>query len=748
MAGNITKPIILKALPAIPLTGAGTEADPYLIKSAADWNALAEFMTQTSNSLEGEFVAITNDIDFTDTKFVSIASDGTTYLNGTLDGKGHTISGISFTTAATFEGAIGTIGTTGVVKNLTLAGNITSAQVSTGGFSGKLYGSIENCVNAINITSNKATVGGFAATMYENAMVTDCVNKGNLTGASSVGGIAGTFDSASKVTLTRCGNEGSIKGNAASSYIGGIVGTAMPSTITDCWNSGTVTVTTPASQGYAAGLIGYASAYLNSPAYEITGCKNSGDITAKTYVAGIIANVHATANYAKLNITDCQNSGKITAACTANTTNSANAGITTMIPAGSVIRNCHNTGDIIVGVNINSAGIVGFVRPTATAAAPVKITGCSNSGKVEGKNYYAAGIIANTAAYTYVDSCYNTGDISIVGAANVSYGAGGITGALTNVNASVTNCWNTGNVSATNRAGGIVGMNAQKAVITNCWNGGNISATSTTQGTTTSSGYGIGGVAGQGSSIITNCYNYGTVTGASRVGGVVGAPTKNNTQLIGCYNAGRIEAPVDTCGNLVGVKLEGNGSIWNTSNAITDCYYVTDFGKFANSGSLGTAVTMAELAKTNLGAEWTIPAEYSLPVLTTFADDKAAQLYSAAVILAEGNTFDDVTTGFNLGTPAGVQWTSSVDALTIDGNKASFNSPYTGDITLTATLGDLTRTVTIKANFVTTGIDSINADDDTEAEYYNLQGVRVANPVAGQIYIVRRGNTATKELYR
>ena len=47
----------------------------------------------------------------------------------------------------------------------------------------------------------------------------------------------------------------------------------------------------------------------------------------------------------------------------------------------------------------------------------------------------------------------------------------------------------------------------------------------------------------------------------------------------------------------------------------------------------------------------------------------------------------------------------------------------------------------------TNAIDSIVADDAAEAEYYNLQGVRVAAPESG-LYIVRRGNKVTKELVK
>ena len=35
-----------------------------------------------------------------------------------------------------------------------------------------------------------------------------------------------------------------------------------------------------------------------------------------------------------------------------------------------------------------------------------------------------------------------------------------------------------------------------------------------------------------------------------------------------------------------------------------------------------------------------------------------------------------------------------------------------------------------------TGVESIDVDANAPAVYYNLNGVRVANPVKGQIYVV------------
>lgn len=52
-------------------------------------------------------------------------------------------------------------------------------------------------------------------------------------------------------------------------------------------------------------------------------------------------------------------------------------------------------------------------------------------------------------------------------------------------------------------------------------------------------------------------------------------------------------------------------------------------------------------------------------------------------------------------------------------------------------------TVTYLDDGVTTGVDAIDTDTNAPKEYYNLQGVSVANPEKG-LYIVRQGNKVSK----
>ncbi len=47
-------------------------------------------------------------------------------------------------------------------------------------------------------------------------------------------------------------------------------------------------------------------------------------------------------------------------------------------------------------------------------------------------------------------------------------------------------------------------------------------------------------------------------------------------------------------------------------------------------------------------------------------------------------------------------------------------------------------------DIITTGIEDVTVEVEGEAEYYNLQGLRVAQPEAGQLYIKRQGGKAVK----
>ncbi len=78
------------------------------------------------------------------------------------------------------------------------------------------------------------------------------------------------------------------------------------------------------------------------------------------------------------------------------------------------------------------------------------------------------------------------------------------------------------------------------------------------------------------------------------------------------------------------------------------------------------------------------------------------------------------------------------------GKDASLKLPA-GTYKFEVTFTDYLVTITVSE---WSGVSNIAADAAADAEYYTLQGVRVAAPAAGNVYVVRRGNTVTKQYIR
>jgi hypothetical protein len=136
--------------------------------------------------------------------------------------------------------------------------------------------------------------------------------------------------------------------------------------------------------------------------------------------------------------------------------------------------------------------------------------------------------------------------------------AGGIAGRSYNSN--ISNCYNTGDISASASAGGIAG-NSSSSDISNCYNTGDISASASAGGITGDSFY----------SSISNCYNTGNIFASDHAGGIAGSAFGN---ISNCYNTGDISASASApdyadalAGGIVGVNL---------SNSISNCYNMGD----------------------------------------------------------------------------------------------------------------------------------------------------------------------------
>jgi|GEM_PF-1368057 len=260
----------------------------------------------------------------------------------------------------------------------------------------------------------------------------------SITGAGKVG----LFGVVNGATIENVTISGTVKTSA--NYAAGLVAFVDTSaTIRNCTNSCTVSMTTTSGTATGvAGIVGYAdNAKLTQ--LIVSGCTNTGAITAYRNMGGIAGYTNPLAAGTVL-IEKCTNTGAVTATCTGNSS---------------------NTGGILGVINANKG--------------TVTITKCYNRGAVKGY-YYLGGIIGHfagadtsmTSAKYQVTECWNAGAITSTRAKPDRAHTGGIIGHIHKVGL-ITDCLNTGVVTGKYESiGGLFGDSAANSYVgaVNCLN--------------------------------------------------------------------------------------------------------------------------------------------------------------------------------------------------------------------------------------------------------------------------------------
>lgn len=175
---------------------AGTEDDPYPIRSVDDWDILC--YVNENISLQGKCFRLETDL----TVCTSLGRYGTAEADrhpfeGFLDGNDKKI-GICTGEGGDHRGLIGYAGKNAVIRNLTVRGSVTGS----------------------------ASVGGIVG-YAENCRLLGCIGYAEVSGNDGVGGIVGC--AAGGVELVNCVNFGAV--SSAQSGVGGIVGKATGGTV-------------------------------------------------------------------------------------------------------------------------------------------------------------------------------------------------------------------------------------------------------------------------------------------------------------------------------------------------------------------------------------------------------------------------------------------------------------------------------------------------------------------------------------
>lgn len=698
--GKYTIEASLFATPKLLANGSGLKNDPWIINNAADWNTLAIYSEENHAPFFGEYFALGADIDFADVGLVVWCGDDQTYFEGSLDGRKHTIKNASFQStdnkAGSGKGLFGYVGANAEIFDFTVDKSCSiDGYQRVGMIAGISSGKIHDIVNYGNVTANSMTaVGGIVGYGEEGAQVYNCENHGAVTALknNAAGGIIGNYE-ADRVLIHHNVNRGKVM---AKGSCGGIIGSTKGNPGYDNVNYGEVESTTT----NAGGIIGYLWTQKDE-CITVLNCKNYGDVKAATTSAGgIVAQL-----FRQQRVENCENHGNVTAG-----TNEAGGIVGTAADYAHELVNVTNYGAVKGAANVG--GIIGNSK--STLKNPATLRGARNYGDVTGTKNDVGGIFGIMRGFTVEDS------------------------------------FNAGNVSGTYEVGGIAGYayyDIGGNHIRRCFNVGAVSST----GTSATTAWKIGGIIGYGPAEITDCFNVGDISGYANVAGIVGLPYKGKsetelgTQVVNCYNVGRVECLDDTKANTCG-QIHGDAATAVTLVKYSNCYYDLQMAGMGGAARADNAdargLKTSEMFTAALGEAFAAH-DKGYPMLKGFENEPVAHLAAAAVVLADEDHADNVSHAFTVTMPGNVTWGGSVFTVDADGKTAWNNATPGNRHLLTATSGDFSRNVALNLA-VASGIGVIDADNCTDdAEFFDINGLRVIKPSNG-IFIMRKNGKSSK----
>ncbi len=247
----------------------------FTLSTEEELAGVAKLVKDGTTTFEGVTITLSRDMDLA--KYVwpgiGIYKDDTKSFQGTFDGAGKTISGVTFAddsngvaaSEANNYRALFNYIDNATITDLTVAGNVWETAPASTEYGGALIvghaknSTIQKCVAAgtVNGTHNVAGV----VVRVQDSTIVNCTNKADLTGSySKMGGIAALVqDSETSVLFDGCVNEGDITSTArGEDGVGGIVGwVGYPNTknitVQNCENKGEITTTGAATAGQIAG---------------------------------------------------------------------------------------------------------------------------------------------------------------------------------------------------------------------------------------------------------------------------------------------------------------------------------------------------------------------------------------------------------------------------------------------------------------------------------------------------------------
>ena len=188
-------------------------------------------------------ITLNTNIDLTGKDWTPIGTDNGNSYNGTFDGGGHTITGLTVTTNDQYAGLFGYLNRAGTVKNVVMKDvqitNNRSWSAFAGGVAGYSWGTIENC-SVSGSVSGTVYVGGVAGQTNSSATLTACYATGNViieidpVRNISGGGLVGFNGGNGLLACYATGNVTSTGSSTGNVHIFGLLGDNY-TTVTACY---------------------------------------------------------------------------------------------------------------------------------------------------------------------------------------------------------------------------------------------------------------------------------------------------------------------------------------------------------------------------------------------------------------------------------------------------------------------------------------------------------------------------------
>ena len=486
---SIRYSVLIGVLAGSVLAGSGAYADVVFITlEKTNVGGIGFGLDEIKANLGGDFKLESN-IQITD---LGIITNGTwDSFTGSLDGDGHTISGLTDSLFYNTNGA-----------------SITNLVLRTEEISG------------INTTNNDV---GILATAIRNTLVDNVQVYGDITGGNRIGGIVGE-SSDSRIT-----NSNSYANVSGDYHIGGLVGNSINSEITNSTTNAEVIgffqVGGLVGAGINTNILNSNVAGLVSGVYEIGGAIGylEGNLTDGVFSSNVLT-FSSNAEVQGRVLDSAGIGGVVGRGSTVNISNvEIFAPVSGLDYIGGVIGDSRNSkvnlATVITNVN-GSAGIGGIIGDEWGALSTV--TNSSVMGVITG-NTSVGGVIGESNSNTTIQNSSFSGNVNAL-----AYSAGGLVGAASGL-ATIQNSFALGNIQGQNQIGGLIGY-TNRAEISNSYASTNASG----------SDY-VGGLIGAGNSAdLTNTFSKGTVTSNQYIGGLAGI-INGNIDLRNTYSSSNLE---------------------------------------------------------------------------------------------------------------------------------------------------------------------------------------------------------------